>query len=298
MTKFAVYRLIRKCFGVLTAVLIVMPGSVGTVSADEQEMRDGILKRIHMTQSYLDSKTAARISESGTEEARLLLNRARQLLEQAKQGLDQGNLESAQQQVNLSIQTFTAAGTANSNKAQSRQKLLAEVGVVQTEIDAYLESFKASLVEKGPSMAGLLDQQYVAELMSAVKQSQATGDYKTALSKLNQAKQLIVDALIKIRNNETVVYAIEFQTPADEFRYERERYLEYESLGQQILSGGDIAQSRKMLFEQVKKTGDKLSHEALTMAAEGDYASAIERMEEAVRNSVKGLRLLGIQLSM
>lgn len=298
MTKFAVFKLIRKCFGLLTVVLIMLPGSVGTVSADEQEMRDGILSRIQMTQSYLDSKTATRIAESGNDEARQLLDKARQLLERGQHDLEQGNLESAQQQVNLSIQTFTAAGAANSNSADSRQKLLGEVRSVRSEIDAYLESFRAALAEKGPSMSGLLDQQYVADLMSAAAQSQSTGDYRSARSSLAQAKQLIVDALIKIRNNETVVYTVEFQTPADEFRYERERYLEYVSLGQTILGNGDIAQSRRKLFEQQKESGDLISQEAQTLAGKGDYAGAIKRMEEAVSKLVQGLRLLGIQLSM
>ena len=176
--------------------------------------------------------------------------------------------------------------------------MLGEVRSVRSEIDAYLESFRAALADKGPSMAGLLDQQYVADLMSSAKQSQSTGDYRTARSNLTQAKQLIVDALIKIRNNETVIYAVEFQTPTDELRYERERYLEYVTLGQQVLANNEVAQSRKMLFEQQKKIGDQISQDAMTLASEGDYAGAIKGMEEAVRKMVQGLRLLGIQLSM
>ena len=276
----------------------MMSSNVGTVLADEQEMRDGILRRIKMTQSYLDSKTASRIAESGNDEARQLLDKARKLLERGQHDLEQGNLESAQQQVNLSIQTFTAAGAANSNSANSSKKLLGEIRSVRSEIDAYLESFRTALAEKGPSMSGLLDQQYVADLMSAAGQSQSTGDYRSARSSLIQAKQLVVDALIKIRNNETVVYTVEFQTPADEFRYERERYLEYVSLGQTILGNGDVAQSRIKLFEQQKKSGDLISQEAQTLAGKGDYAGAIKRMEEAVKKMVQGLRLLGIQLSM
>jgi tetratricopeptide (TPR) repeat protein len=298
VTKFAVYKLIRNCFGLLTAALIVMTGSVGTLLADEQEMRDGILGRIQMTQSYLDSKTATRITESGNDEARQLLDKARKLLKRGQQDLEQGNLESAKQQVNLSIQTFTAAGAANSNNTDSRQRMLGEVRSVRSEIDAYLGSFRTALAEKGPSMSGLLDQQYVSDLMSAAAQSQSTGDYRSARSNLTQAKQLIVDALIKIRNNETVIYTVEFQTPADEFRYERERYLEYVSLGQTVVENGEVAQSRITLFELQKKNGDLISQEAQTLADKGDYDDAIKRMEDAVKKMVQGLRMLGIQLSM
>ena len=109
---------------------------------------------------------------------------------------------------------------------------------------------------------------------------------------------MVVEALIKIRNNETVVYTVEFQTPADEFRYEQDRYLEYKSLGQKVMNSGEITQSRIKLFEQLEKSGDRFSQEALTLAGEGDYDGAIKRMEDAARKMIQGLRLLGIQLSM
>lgn len=268
------------------------------VAADEQKERDGILKRIQMTQSYLNSKTATRIKESGNEEAMQLLEKAEQLLAKGRQELEQGNLASAKQQVSLSIQTFSAAGSANSGDKDSRKKQIAEASSLQSEIDAYLGSFRTALEEKGPSMSGLLDQQYVESLLSTSRQSQSTGDYQSAISNLTTAKNLIVDALIKIRNNETVVYAVEFQTPADEFRYERERFQEYVSLSDTILEKGGISEGKVKLFELQKKAGNQISQEAEALASQGNFESAITRMEDAVKKMVQGLRLLGIQLSM
>lgn len=291
-------KLIQNCTILLIVVLTLAFGCVEIVSADEEKTRNDILRRIQMTQSYLDSKTATRILESGTEEARQLLEKAKTLLESGKQDLEKGNLEAAEQQVSLSIRTFTAAGSANTTNADSRKKLADEVRSIQSEIDSYLESFKAALSEKGPSMAGLLDQQYVETLLSTARQSESTGDFRAAHSSLNQAKKLIVDALIKIRNNETVVYAVEFQTPADEFRYEHNRYLEYVALGQQVVSNGEVAQSRQLMFNQLNSKGEEISQDALSLADRGDYEDAIKRMEEAVKKMVQGLRMLGIQLSM
>ena len=268
------------------------------VAADEQKERDGILKRIEMTQSYLNSKTANRIKESGNEEAMQLLEKARQLLDKGKQDLEEGNLASAKQKISLSIQTFSAAGAANSAKRDSTERLKSEASSLQSEIDAYLGSFRSALEEKGPSMSGLLDQKYVESLLSTSRQSQSTGDYQSAISNMTRAKDLIVDALIKIRNNETVVYAVEFQTPADEFRYESERFHEYVSLSDTILHKGGISEGKVKLFEQQKKAGYQISDEAEALANQGDFESAIKRMEDAVKKMVQGLRLLGIQLSM
>lgn len=265
---------------------------------DEQKERDGIRMRMKMTESYLNSKTATRITESGDEEAIGLLQKARQHLDKGREELEQGNLDSAKEQLSLSIQTFTAAGAANSGKKDPGKKLASEVSSLQSEIDAYLASFRTALEEKGPSMSGLLDQQYVESLLASAKQSQSSEDYKSAISNLNKAKNLIVDALIKIRNNETVVYTVEFQTPADEFRYEQERFNEYVSLSDTILEKDEVSEGKVKLFKMQKQAGYQISEEAEALASQGDFESAITRMEDAVKKMVQGLRLLGIQLSM
>jgi hypothetical protein len=268
------------------------------VTADEQKERDGVLMRMQMTESYLKSKTATKIEESGNAEAIQLLEKARQLLDKGKQELEQGNFAAAKQQLSLSIQTFTAAGAANKGSQDSSKKLVSEVSSLQSEIDAYLVSFRSALEEKGPSMSGLLDQQYVESLMASSQQSKSSGDYQSAISNLTKAKNLVVDALIKIRNNETVVYTVEFQTPADEFRYEQERFNEYISLSDTLLEKDEFSEGKIKLFQMQKKAGQQISEEAETLANQGDFESAISRMEDAVKKMVQGLRVLGIQLSM
>ena len=298
MIKLSAHNPSFNCLSLLIAVPIIISLCFSVVTADEQKERDGVLMRMQMTESYLKSKTASRIEESGNEEAIQLLGKARQLLNKGKQELEQGNLASAKEQLSLSIQTFTAAGAANSGNQDSRKKLASEVGSLQSEIDSYLVSFRSALEEKGPSMAGLLDQQYVESLLASSQKSKSTGDYKSAISNLTTAKNLVVDALIKIRNNETVVYTVEFQTPADEFRYEQERFYEYVSLSDTILEKDEISEGKVKLFNMQKKAGLQISEEAEALANQGDFESAISRMEDAVKKMVQGLRLLGIQLSM
>lgn len=268
------------------------------VNADEEKERKGVLMRIQMTESYLKSKTATSIEESGNEEAIQLLEKARQQFDKGKQELEQGNFAAAKEQLSLSIKTFTAAGAANKGGQGSNKKLASEVNSLKSEIDSYLLSFRSALEEKGPSMSGLLDQQYVDSLLASAEQSKSSGNYKSAMSDLNTAKNLVVDALIKIRNNETVVYAVEFQTPADEFRYEQERFNEYIELSDVILQKDEISEGKVKLFQMQKKAGLQISEEAEAFANQGDFESAISRMEDAVKKMVQGLRLLGIQLSM
>ena len=280
-------------------IIPLLAASAGpAVSADEAAQRNRIEQRIKLTQGYLGSKTAARIDASDNTEARQMLEQARDLFTRGQQAFERDKLDEAQQSLDLALQRFTAAGTALSRGTRQAQQLSGEIESIRTEIDAYLDSFNTALAEKGPAMAGLLDQQYVTELLSRAERSRSDGDFRSAKSLLDEAKQNVVAALVKIRNNETVVYAVEFQPPADEFRYESERYREYRMLGEKLLSEGEFAESRVKLFEQLRQSGDQISRDADAIAGDGDYATAIGRMEEAVKKLVQGLRVLGVPLSM
>ncbi len=280
------------------AVVLVLAAESAGAAGNERALGDQIAQKIALTKNYLESGTAAEIASSENPQARRMLEKSRELLEQAVAALRDGRLQEAQDKVNLSLQSFTAAGTANLKKAAAGEHAERELDSMRAEIDAYLESFSAALAEKGPSMAGLLDRQYLDQLLANAGQAQSIGDYDNARSTLGRARQTLVNALIKIRNNETVVYSVEFQTPADEFRYERERYAEYALLGDKLVDSGELDSGRIKMFENLKKNGDRLNGEALDLAGSGDYAAAIARMETAVEQLVKGLRLLGVPLSM
>jgi len=284
--------------GMLVAAWLLVAVTNALAADSEHSLRDEIAQKIELTRNYLESSTAAEIAASKNPQARRLLEKSRELLKQATADLRDDKLLAAQGKVDLSLQSFIAAGTANMQKAADNENAESELRSTRAEIDAYLESFTAALAEKGPSMAGLLDRQYIDQLLASAEQSQSIGDHTNARAALGRARQTVVNALIKIRNNETVVYSVEFQTPADEFRYEHERYTEYAALGEKLLDSGELDSGRVKMFEQLKKSGDRLNGEAQELAGAGDYDSAIARMETAVEQLIKGLRLLGVPLSM
>ena len=298
MKKKTIHRLHRYGIGSLLALSLFLSATAIAASEDESDLRASIEQRIALTRNYLESDTAAKIAASENLQARRLLKKSRDLLDQAGTALRQGKLLAAQDKVNLSLQSFTAAGTANLQRAPDKGAVESELRALRAEIDSYLQAFTAALAEKGPSMAGLLDRQHVDGLLASAEQAESIEDYANARAALGRAKQAVVDALIKIRHNETVVYSVEFQTPADEFRYENDRYLEYSALGQKLVDSGELEVSRTRLYENLKNSGDRLADEAAELAGAGDYETAIARMETAVRKLVQGLQLLGVPLSM
>jgi tetratricopeptide (TPR) repeat protein len=281
----------------LLLAVFVIAAAGAPVNADDQALRDKVRNKILLAQNYLESRTATEVSASGSVVARALITRARELVEKAISDLDQGLLEPAQKNVDQSLKLFSAAAASNTRRKQSHQKDLIEIESTRAEIDAYLESYRAALSDKTPDAGQALDQDQVEGLISSAEQSRSDGDIQSAKNALNQARQLVVAALVEIRDQETVVYTVEFETPADEFRYEQERYREYVALGEKVLASEEVDQSRKLIFQQLSDGGKQLSSEAVAWAEEGDYDSAINRMQVAIKKMVQGLQLLGLPLS-
>ena len=280
----------------LTAIVICL-GAACTATGDDQKRAAAIEKRISLAENYLKSRTAAQIQERGSAEARQLLAKAEEFRNEAQTALKAGKLDAAAENADNSIRAFAAAGTANANRSKSDDQRAQENKDLRSEIDAYLQAFRAALTEKGPAMSGLLDQDEVASIVARAEKAGAAGDHRAAASALREAKSLVVTALTKIRSNETVVYALEFRTPADEFRYERERYDEYLKLARQVLDSGRIEKSRSAMFDKVLEKGREIHQQAQQLAGRGDFEQAIPRMEQAVAKLVQGLQLLGIPVS-
>ena len=293
-----VRRLIRPAVNVCAAGVIGLFIAVGGSFADERGARAQIEQKLALTRSYLESETASSISESGNNAARSFLDTARQYFEQATEALHQGRLLAAQDKVNLSLQSFTAAGTANLKQAAALEHQRHKNRSTRAEIDAYLQSLAVVSAEKDSAIPDLLDEARLSDLLDSAEQADSVGDHASAANSLRDARQLVIDALIKTRNNETVVYTVEFDTPADEFRYEQERFREYTALADKMIDSAEIETWRVMKFEHLKSSGERLRNEALALFDEGDYDAAIVRIEIAVKQLVQGLQVLGVALSM
>ena len=268
------------------------------LAADEKQSRAKIESKILLIQKYLDSGAAVEIKESESDEANELLIRTRELAAKAVADLDEGKLEAASAAVDQSIKLFSAAAASTRQKKQSNQEILIEIESVRAEIDAYMESYQAALAAGGAAVDGPLDQVRLVGMLSKAEKFRSNGDLESARAILLETRKLVVAALVEVRNNETLVYRVEFKTPADEFLYEQRRYLEYVKLGQHVLENGDFDVNRIRLFKQLSDAGDGLSREAIARVEEDDYASGINGMQAATNKVVKGLQLLGIPLSM
>ncbi len=257
-----------------------------------------IQQRLSLAESYLNSNTAYNIADGDNQSARTFLQKARDYLEQAQAALKAGNLDLAAENADQSLRAYSAAGKAAKGGAQSKDQMSQVNKALRAEIDTYHQAFMSALREKGPSMSGLLDQSQVDALLGKASRADKSGDGRAANSALNQVKVMVVNALTKIRSNETVVYGLEFQTPADEYRYEGDRYKEYFNLTEKMLKQTGVDGPKLHMVKTLQAKGEELRDEAASKAAQGDFEAAISQMEAALKKLVQGLQIMGLPVSL
>ena len=273
-------------------LVLALPWMAPTAWSGQQN----VAQRLALVENYLGSNSAMKIVEGGNPQAMAFLKKAELFLQQGFDALQDGKLDQAAEAADQSLRAYKAASDAARGKRSGDKS--AVIKALSSEIETYHQAFMAALQEKGPSMSGLLNQGQYKRLMTQAKEAEASGDGAGAESRLNQAKIMVINALTKIRSNETVVYSKEFRTPADEYRYENGRYAEYAALTDKLLAETELESSKLKMLKMLQGKAEDRKSEAEASAAAGDFNGAITHMEEALKKLVQGLQLLGLPVSL
>jgi len=278
---------------VLLATLLLATLAPATPAQDAT----AIERRIDAIGRQLDSDAARRIEASENGEARDLLARTRQLREAAHKALADGDVSLAEQQVGLALRAFYTANAKLSSGGATTVALERRNAQLREEIAGYLQAFDAGLLEKGPAFANLLDRARFEDFMKAAEMYAGAGDLSAAQQGLNAAYEMVVAAITRLRQNDTLVHVLDFRTPADEYRYELDRHAGLELLVQQLLTEQPLQGGQAALVERYLGEARKLSGEAREQAARGDHETAIKTMEDANKNMVRSLQMMGVGIS-
>lgn len=113
---------------------------------------------------------------------------------------------------------------------------------------------------------------------------------------LKSAHELLINALNKLLQSTTLMYDLQFQSPAEEFNYEMARYHSYEELVPIAYAELKPGEDSIRLSERYVQESRLMRDRAKQQAASGDFPSAIGTMLEAVKQVQTALRLVGLVL--
>lgn len=277
------------------ALLLLLPLAASSQAVDPN-LAVTIAKKLELLQRYLGSASAQKIAGGDNVTAQELLARANERAEQALQSYNRGDMQIAETRLSEAFRAYTEAlGALRAKGAESSELKQLNAGL-RDEIRAYLQAFDEALLARGPSAAGLLNRGRVNELLDQARHIEEDGDPRTAQGYLKEAYNMATAALARIRENETVVYNLDFRTPADEYRYEQNRHQSYTMLVTQLRQSSELGEQALRLAQRYQDEGGQLRREAEALAAAGQFEAAIKTMEEANKRLVRSLQMMGLSL--
>jgi hypothetical protein len=249
-------------------------------SLDKKPAEQKILLLERMT---TDSVPARRVAESGSEEAKLLLGKARIVGSDARSAFEQGCFTRASTLAAAGLGTASAAfrsgsetNAAGANTYEDLRRRVASLLDTTEKQDAELSGVSAEEV------AGMYRQ------LARAEQLAAQGQYAEAAPLLAPIADRLERRLIDMFDNKTLVYAKDFASPADKYAYLVEYYRGY-----RLLLDGHAARGEQALAGLLKSAEESFV-DAERAATQSQWEGAIPAMQQAIELCARAARISGI----
>jgi hypothetical protein len=273
-------------------------GSIGVTDSEERVVSEEEVKqKISYASLMFISKASKRISASNHDQAKAMLNLAKEKYDSAQKALTDDNTNNAMALVDESIRLFNNASLLVPSESVLREKE-ARYNVLREELTSAIKSHAANyeklVSQKGASAGVNFDDNKVNSLTSEAKSLAASKNYTGAIKLLEQAQNIVNIATSKMLDSLTIKYELDLSTPEGEFKYEYDRYLGYEELIPVAIEEKKPSDGQLMLVNRNVEKAKSMKDAALDKADSADYTMAIRMMMDATKEIRRALRIMGV----
>jgi hypothetical protein len=227
-------------------------------------------------------------------ETSALVQGSRRLPERVREALAANRFDEASALVDEALRNATKAsarvssqpGALSNSVQQTNHKNLSE------QVASYLSGIE-DLAKQGNSEAKSVAARINTLKTEAGKLADA-GKLGDANRKLADAYKLAVESISKLRAGQTVTLSLKFDTPAEEYDYERRRFQSSEILVDMMIGEGRNEGERRNMVDGFVREGKRLLGLAADQARGDDYKSAIAEMEKATAQLNRALQVMGV----
>ncbi len=278
----------RACCAALTWALL---GTGGWAWAQD---RDQLERRLQSVGTLIESSSAAKqIETSGDPAAREKRDNARLIHREAAATLQGGDAPAA-------ARLLDQAAREMMNGARLAKPEQVNGAKAQRDFDARLDSARALLTAQQRITA---EKSAGPDAQAATKQIEALirdAERHAAAGHIEQARPLVDRAYLTarvsietLRRGDTLVRSLHFANKREEYDYEIDRNETHRMLIQVLLADRKDAAP---LMQPFVERSTVLRKDAEGLAAQGDHAAAIQRLEDATRELVRAIRAGGIYI--
>lgn len=277
---------------------IANPGSAtpaqskGADAASEAERL--LSQKAVMLDAYLGSERVAAAVRSGDPKNLEAVERARADFAEGAEALGKGDLQRAERSLNAGLRQVSTLVLQQGAQAEPAAVKKDDFKARRNQINSFMRALEvgSDVSSLSPWTGRLTIARNGLQQADALFDQEKYAEANTRLASIYEDVMVIVS---EARRNQSIIYRLNFATPADEYSYELERNKSYEILVDIALAEKQNADKalRPYILKLIEQSRD-LRRQAGVQAASGDHIKAIGTLETATRTLVQALRSAGV----
>ncbi len=238
------------------------------------------------------SKSATRIEQSDSDEAKGKLQEARDKYKAARQAQTDGDFTQAEQLANEAIRLVTAAAMKVPNKVDDSEVQKRRYNELLAQVETY---------RNWEHQSSEIDAETQAEMDGAILEIEKAANFaaKNDYAKANEFLSMALNVVIKVKNSSlkqrTFSYDLNFETPLDEYKYELSRNEDYLRLVPIAISQKQPSAGIKSLMDRYVEKARVKRHDAETQFEEKAFEQAVKSMQDSTADLVSALKITGVR---
>jgi tetratricopeptide (TPR) repeat protein len=282
------------------AVAVLALGVEGTALAQVQApkaeaTKESVGRRLESVNTLIEKSSAAKqVDSAGNGDSSQRRERARALHKEATAAYEAGDyakastlLDEAAKAMIGSVRKAEPAQVVEDKKQRDFNNRLDSVKALQ-------DALKRVSSEKKAGAKGADASKKVDELVKEAVSLRDGGQVDKGRLVLDQAYLTAKLAVQNLRQGDTLVRELKFESKEEEYKYEVDRNDTHQMLIQVLVEGKGPGASQDPMVADRVKAAEALRKEAEALAAKGDYEGAIKKLDDSTRELVKGIRASGI----
>lgn len=283
----------------LAAQSAAQAGAAAVPPADD-EAKSGAAARalegkLKLIARLIDSETSA-IEASGNRDAIEQLQAALRLRQAALDARSRNDDVAADGRANEALRALGQALRAVRSGRNDASAWRSRYDEVRTRVAGFREAYARINAEKARSRGGVLDEPALDGLLARAEKLLHEGNYKESLASLTRAAVMVESALMQIRNQETLVHELKFNSPEEEYAYERRRNQSYEMLVEMAMTEGKLASVSQEVGTAAMRENRAARERAEAALKAGEAKAGSRVLETATGGLMQVLRAGGLPL--
>jgi hypothetical protein len=272
------HSLLKKLSVFVTASTLLFTFSANALATQNQVENVGKL--------LLKSSAARKIDASDNKEAKVIYQQAKDYYQQAKESTEPTETKRL---LDLVVMSMIKAGKIADKGAAVNDKHKVDFENRLKSVNALFTAQKTVADEKGNDKVSHFRTK-VKELVSKAQGQYDKHDYVQGRDTLNLAYVLLKTSIEQMRDGDTLVHTLVFDTPADEFKYYQTK-TDSQLTALNMFKERTNKASKQRMIENITKTANKYIKDATMLANDGDYEAAIPLMDKALTRLQSGLMM-------